>query len=576
LPAPEDTVHRRAPRADRGARALHRRAGPYNAASAVSYDILLALAAGALVPTVIALVLLSRRARVDRGRVRSLASARAQVTGLVESAMDPVISVDENQRVVLFNAAAEKVFRWPRSAVIGEPLDMLIPAEYRERHRAHVAQFGRTGVTSRRMGGSQVLCALRADGTTFPIEASISQHDEGGRRIYTAILRDITERLEGEERLARSEARLRGILDSAMDAIITVDEAQRIVLFNDAAEKMFGCPRAEALGAPLAWFIPERFRGDHAGYVKRFGDTRVTSRRMGRARIVTGLRRTGEEFPIDASISQLTESGNRFYTVILRDVSDLVEAEAEVRRSREELRELATAASSAREQEKTRIAREIHDELGQAMTTLKMDLSLIRVTTPDAGADLLARLDKMERQVDATIAAMRRIAADLRPLTLDDLGLVPAIESLVNNFTQSTGIPCELAVSQPEFRLTDAQATAVFRIVQEALNNAAKHAHASQVEVTLASDGSAINVTVRDNGHGCATAAAPRANAYGILGLRERAYLLGGEARITRAPGEGTEVDVTLPLQADTDAPAAAAQPADAAGRAAAGPRVTS
>jgi PAS domain S-box-containing protein len=516
----------------------------------VTLDVILVLAAGALLPTVVALVLLAQRARVDQGRVRSLASARAHMAGLVESAMDPVISVDADQRIVLFNAAAEKVFRWPRAAVIGQPLDMLIPPNVRERHRAHVAEFGRTGVTSRRMGSQQVLSALRADGTTFPIEASISQHEEGGARVYTAILRDITERLEADERLARSEARLRGILDSAMDAIITVDEAQRIVMFNNAAEKMFACPRDQALGAPLGWFIPERFRGDHSSYVKRFGDTGVTSRRMGRARIVTGLRRSGEEFPIDASISQLMENGSRYYTVILRDVSDLARTEGELRRSREELRELASAASSAREQEKTRIAREIHDELGQAMTTLKMDISLIRVTTPQAAPDLTARLDKMERQIDGTIAAMRRIAADLRPLTLDDLGLVPALESLVNNFTQSTGIACELAVSQPEFRLTDAQATAVFRIVQEALNNVAKHAaDASQVEVTLDSDGGAIDVTIRDNGRGFAADAPVRANAYGIRGLRERAYLLGGKARIVSTPGEGTEVEVTLPLQ---------------------------
>jgi PAS domain S-box-containing protein len=526
----------------------------------VSFDVILALAAGALLPTVVALVLLARRARADRSRARTLASARAQMAGLVESAMDPVISVDEDQRIVLFNAAAEKVFGWPRAAVIGKPLDALIPAALRERHRAHVDQFGRTGVTSRRMGGSQVLSAQRANGTTFPIEASISQHEEDGRRIYTAILRDITERVDAEGRLARSEARLRGILDSAMDAVITVDEAQRIVLFNDAAERMFACTRDEALGAPLGRFIPERFRGDHAAHVKRFGETRVTSRRMGRARIVTGLRRTGEEFPIDASISQLGEDGSRFYTVILRDVSQLVQAEAEVRRSKDELRELASAASSAREQEKTRIAREIHDELGQSMTTLKMDLSLIRVTTPHAGADLLARLDKMERQVDATIAAMRRIAADLRPLTLDDLGLVPAIEALVTNFTQATGVPCELAVSQPEFRLTDAQATAVFRIVQEALNNVAKHAAATQVEVTLSSGDDEIDVTIRDNGRGFSAAASPRANAYGILGVRERAYLLGGQARIASTPGEGTEVEVTLPLQAP-----AAAETADGA-----------
>ena len=176
-------------------------------------------------------------------RDRAAAPGPAQLTGVLESAMDPIVSIDDAQRVVLFNAAAEQAFGWPRAAVIGQPLDMLIPARHRAGHRAHVDAFAGTGVTSRRMGGARPLVALRADGTEFPIEASISQHVDGDRNVLTAILRDVTARVQGEERLARSEARLRGILDSAMDAIITVDEQQKIVLFNAAAEKMFGCAR---------------------------------------------------------------------------------------------------------------------------------------------------------------------------------------------------------------------------------------------------------------------------------------------------------------------------------------------
>ena len=147
------------------------------------------------------------------------------------------------------------------------------------------------------MGAQTVLMALRANGEEFPIEASISQHTEDGRKFFTVILRDVTERVRAEELLARSEARLRGILDSAMDAIITIDEKQHIVLFNAAAEAMFGCPREEAIGAPLAWFIPERLRDAHADHVRRFGEAGTASRRMGAVRVVTGLRRNGEEFP---------------------------------------------------------------------------------------------------------------------------------------------------------------------------------------------------------------------------------------------------------------------------------------
>jgi len=250
----------------------------------------------------VAALLLYRLARARAVTQTSLSSAQARVSGIVESAMDPIIAIDEHQRIVLFNAAAEDAFRWPRRAVIGQPIDLLMPVRFRGGHRHHVERFGQTGATTRRMGGSTVLMGLRANGEEFPIEASISQHREAGERISTVILRDITERVSAEKRLAGGEARLLGILDSAMDAIITVDESQRVVLFNSAAESMFGCPAEQALGAPLSWFIPARFRDAHGEHVTRFGATRVGSRRMGAARIVTGLRRSGEEFPIDASI----------------------------------------------------------------------------------------------------------------------------------------------------------------------------------------------------------------------------------------------------------------------------------
>jgi two-component system sensor kinase len=180
------------------------------------------------------------------------------------------------------------------------------------------------------------------------------------------------------------------ILDSAMDAIITVDDAQRIVLFNAAAEQVFGVAQGEAIGSALDRFLPARFRAAHAGHMKEFGETGTTSRRMGHQRIVSGLRANGEEFPIDASISQVVERGRRFYTVILRDVSERVRAESELRQSREEIQEMALAANNVREQEKSRIARELHDELGQALTALKIAVVWLKQILPAAAGDVAA------------------------------------------------------------------------------------------------------------------------------------------------------------------------------------------
>lgn len=498
----------------------------------------------------LALVLAYRQVAERQAAHQALQNVEARVGGILDSAMDAIITVDESQRVVLFNAAAEQVFLWPRGAVLGQPLDTLVPERFRGSHHRHLEHFGQTGITARRMGDKTVLSGLRANGDEFPIEASISQHSEGGKKLFTVILRDITERVRGEEMLARSEARLRGILDSAMDAIITVNESQHVVLFNAAAELVFGCGREEAIGAPLAWFIPERFCNAHAKHIRSFGETDTGSRRMGGSRIVTGRRRSGEEFPIDASISQITEHGSKFYTVILRDVTTRIRGEEALRRSQEELRELAAAAHSVREHEKSRIARELHDELAQALTALKMDVTWVRERLQPGEQALADKLAAMQVLLDSTVAATRRISADLRPLMLDDLGLIPAAEWLVQNFTQRTGIHCDLVIGAPDLELQDPYATALFRILQESLTNVARHAQASRVEVLLDRNDSSVVLTISDNGRGFAPEHSRKPNSFGLLGLRERAYLLGGEVRIDSTPGRGATIEVRIPTQA--------------------------
>ena len=479
---------------------------------------------------------------------RELANAEARVSEIVESAMDPIITVDEAQRILMFNAAAERVFRWPRAAVIGQPLDMLLPERFRAAHGRHIEQFAATGVTSRKMGAQAILFAQRAGGEEFPIEASISQHAENGKRLFTVILRDVGERVRGEAMLERSETRLRGILDSAMDAIITIDDREHIVLFNAAAEAMFLCARNEAVGAPLEWFIPERFRAIHGDHVRRFGETNVVARRMGSQRIVTGLRRNGEEFPIDASISQHTESGAKFYTVILRDVTDRVRAEQELVRSREELRELGAVAHMTREQEMARIARELHDELGQSLTMLQMDVAWCAGKLPGGTDGMAARLDRMAALLKSSAVATRRIASDLRPLMLDDLGLHDALEWLVQDFSERTGVPFKLTVSDPAPAVSEMQGTAIFRIVQESLANVAKHARASRAEVDIESDGREVVIRVRDDGVGFVPEGPRKPSSYGLIGLRERASLLNGTVSIASAPGKGTKIVIRLPL----------------------------
>jgi PAS domain S-box-containing protein len=335
-------------------------------------------------------------------------------------------------------------------------------------------------------------------------------------------------------------ALLAGVLDSAMDAIITADEQQKVVLYNRAAERLFGWPWQEVMGQPLDRLIPDRLRQAHARHVERFGRTGETSRRMGARTVVYGLRSNGLEFPLEASISWHDSGEGKLFTVILRDVTEQI-------RLQEERDALAAAAHGIREEEKARVARELHDELAQSLTALKMDTLWVRdnaATWPEAAS---AKLTDMLEMLDRAVASTRRIAADLRPMLLDDLGLVAAIEWLASNFTQRCGVACKLVLDE-QLQLPEPYATAVFRIVQESLANVAKHAGASQVGVAVDKASGAINLTVLDNGRGFSTAAARQPNALGLLGLRERVQLLKGSVLIESAPGEGTRIGVRIPL----------------------------
>ncbi|MBI4205660.1 MAG: PAS domain S-box protein [Betaproteobacteria bacterium] len=384
---------------------------------------------------------------------------------------------------------------------------------------------------------------------------AVSRDARGRALRVLGTITDVTEHQQAQQQLRDSEARLNAIIGSAMDAIITVDEHQNIVLFNAAAEKIFRCPARgapgrEAIGAPLDRFIPERFRAAHRAHVERFGATGVTMRRMGENVVLAGVRAGGEEFPIDASISQVEVGGEKFYTVILRDITERQRAAAALEQSHRELRELYGVMHEVREAERVRIARELHDELAQWLTALKMDVSWMAARLPKDLTRLVDRTARMKEVVDTTVAAVRRIAADLRPVMIDDLGLIPAIEHLLHEVSQRSGILVSLDAKVHDVEFRDPLATAVYRMVQEALTNVARHAQASLVEVILKCDGGDLMVQVCDNGRGIDEAALRKGKSYGVLGIRERAQTLGGAARIFRSAEGGTTVEITIPLRA--------------------------
>ena len=221
--------------------------------------------------------------------------------------------------------------------------------------------------------------------------------------------------------------------------------------------------------------------------------------------------------------------------------------------SREQLRALAAHLQSVREEERKHITREIHDELGQSLTGFKMDLAWIRnrVQTKDGLANRQPVVDKigeMGKLLDETAGLVRRLCTELRPGILDDLGLTAAIEWQAQEYQNRTGIPCHLAIGVDDLKVDAEQATALFRIFQEILTNVARHARATRVETRLEIAGANILLEVKDNGKGIKDSEKSGKKSLGLVGMRERALLLGGEVEIHGEPGKGTTVRVIIPL----------------------------
>lgn len=367
-----------------------------------------------------------------------------------------------------------------------------------------------------------------------------------------AFARELVREESLAQSLRESEARLQGIISTAMDAIVTMDGSGRIVLFNPAAERMFGCSVENAMGSRLDRFIPERYRGAHRDHVSRFGHSGQMARTKENRSEIVALRADGEEVVVDASISQVDASGRKLYTAVLRDITTRLEREEALRRSNRQLRELSAALESIREEERTRIARELHDDLGQQLTGLRMNLSWVRSRLRVDQTELLDKVSGLQKQIDMTIGSVRRITAELRPLMLDDLGLFAAVNWLVEDVAKKTGLEIDLLLDEIEPELDDETASALFRILQESLTNVARHAEASSVQVSLARSGERLVLTVVDDGRGMELADQSKPRSFGLIGIRERAYILGGSVSIVSEPGQGFAIEVEVPVPASS------------------------
>ena len=467
--------------------------------------------------------------------------------GILYAAHDAVLTIDDGQRIVMINAAAQRMFGVVAAEALGSPLSRFIPERLRHRHAASVQRFDESGLLERPMGERDKVRGLRANGEEFALEARISRLEvadgRGPVRYFVALMHELSAPSALGLELDALKQRMRAIFELAPVAI-WITEGERIVFANRACAELFGTPDHEGLLGQSVYALlrPE----SHASVKQKLALALSTDNpvRLVRERIA---RLDGDTREVEIALAALPDHGRSAVQMVITDVTQRRHEGRELERSRRELRRLSASLVEAREEERRRIARELHDELGQRLSALKMELASLVPAAQRRAQD--GRVIRMLDMIDETVASVRRIAADLRPLMLDDLGLNAAVEWLARESERRMGIEITLRLPEQDPEISARASIALFRMVQEALTNIGRHARATEVEIEIQLLDDALLLTVQDNGVGFAEHSIYREGSHGLMGMRERAYMLGGQFQIGKSPSGGASIAIRLPLQ---------------------------
>lgn len=484
---------------------------------------------------------------------------RARLDGIIGSAMDAIITVDEGERVLLFNHAAETMFLCPAVEAIGQPLERFIPERFREAHHDHLSVFLRSPVPSRSAVQRGTLIGLRGNGEEFPFEASISHVLVQGKQLLTVILRDITERKVAEDALQASNAFTGAVLNSLTSHICVLDKDGVILKTNDAW-KEFSRNNSDrtVAGVDVGQNYLDICRraiggGESATQVVLDGIESVLAGNQPIFSTEYPCHSPEEERWFQMRVKPL--KGARGVVISHTDISEQVRLARSLERhvllldeKREELEFLSGKLIQSQEQERRRIACDLHDDFNQRLAGLAVDLEMLERGPAEIPESVSERLSEIREQLGRLSDDLHGLAYTLHPSLLEHIGLEAAIQEHVAQFAKRTGLPVTFTAREVPESLSPDLATCLFRVMQESLQNVSKHAQTTDVTVKLSGSPKGIGLSVRDTGKGFdMDGKARERDGLGLVSMQERVRLLGGLLRIHSKLGGGTKVCAWIP-----------------------------
>jgi PAS domain S-box-containing protein len=462
---------------------------------------------------------------------------------LVESARDILFEADADGRFTFANCIAVEVTGYSEEEIRGMHfLKLVHPDARQEAERFYTSQLSEKTPST-----YNEFPMLMRDGRVVWLgqHVQLVETSDGLQRVH-AVARDITERKRVEEELARSEATVRALLESASQAVLAVDTEGNIVFSNPMAEEMFGYTANELAKMTVDTLLPDRLRKTHAEHrALFFAEPRV--RPMGQGRELSARRRDGSEISIEISLSYIDSPDGMLAVTFATDITERKRIRRD-RRKQARMTALADGLLQGQEEERRRIARELHDSASQDLAMVSVELGTLARQAGDEGCTVREELTRLREKIIALSVGIRDLSHRLHPAELEELGLVSALRSLGDRLFRHEGIRAYFITDDEPLTVPPASAVAIYRVVQEALRNIVKHSGAKEATVTLESVEDRFRLSIADRGVGFDTEEIGGKAGLGLVSMEERIRLLGGSLMIRSTPDEGTEVEAFVPL----------------------------